>query len=95
MKYHIDVNKEYERNDISSFVQLLISTMFDNTNIAENIKRMVDDQYTYDVENHDNKTIIQENDYVESLEWSNEHAKGLLMISVAVKLHAGNRASQK
>ena len=86
MKYHIDVNKEYERNDIPSFVQLLMSTMFDNTNIAENIKRMVDDQYTYDVENHDNKTVIQENDYVESLEWSNEHAKGLLMISVAVKL---------
>ena len=27
MKYHIDVNKEYERNDISSFVQLLINTI--------------------------------------------------------------------
>ena len=81
MKYWIDVNPENDPRTRSDFIRMLYTILITDT-IYEKIKKMVEDNYRIDLA-QTNKDNIK---FSESLEFTNEHAKLLLIISIAIKI---------
>ena len=81
LKYWVDVNPENHPRRRSDFIELIYTSLITDT-IYDKIKRMVEDNYRIDLA-QTNKDNIK---FSESLEFTNEHAKLLLMISIAIKI---------
>lgn len=81
IKYWIDINPEDDPRRREDFIQLLFTTLITDT-IYDKIKKMVEDNYRIDLA-QTNKDNIK---FSESLEFTNEHAKLLLMISIVIKI---------
>lgn len=80
LKYWVDVNYD-EPRPREDFINLIYTSLITET-IYEKIKRMVEDNYRIDLA-QTNKDNIK---FSESLEFTNAHAKLLLMISIAIKI---------
>lgn len=79
MKFLLDVDKtKYGRKE---FIRL-IYTSFITPSIYKKVKRMVEDNYRIDLTQTNTENIK----YSESLEFTNEHAKLLLTISIIIKI---------
>lgn len=72
---------------IDGFIEFVHGELFsDDNHIAENIRRLTEDNYLDDVEKNDGRKKVNEREYLESLEFTNEHIKIILMISFAMKI---------
>lgn len=81
VKYWLDINPENDPRRRSDFIQILYTSLITDT-MYDKIKRMVEDNYRIDLA-QTNKDNIK---FSESLEFTNEHAKLLLMISIVIKM---------
>ena len=81
VKYWVDINPENDPRRRSDFIQILYTSLITDT-MYDKIKRMVEDNYRIDLA-QTNKDNIK---FSESLEFTNEHAKLLLMISIVIKM---------
>ena len=81
VKYWLDINPENYPRKRSDFIKLLYTSLITDT-MYDKIKRMVEDNYRIDLA-QTNKDNIK---FSESLEFTNEHAKLLLMISIVIKI---------
>jgi hypothetical protein len=72
-------NKSNERMSLPIFIQFVYNVLLTDS-ICDKIVDMVEDNYYVDVDNNTGKK------YNEALEFTNEHAKVLMQISVAMKL---------
>jgi len=81
MKYWIDINPNNLPRTRAEFIKMLYTTLITDS-IYEKIKRMVEDNYRIDLA-QTNKDNIK---FSESLEFTNTHAKMLLIISIAIKM---------
>ena len=90
IKYALDKNKLYNKDNMGAFIDFLYEVMFTPT-VVEKIVRLTNDNYKEDIEGEsDNKKKYQKNKkkYLESLEFTNQHVKILLSISFAMKMMA-------
>jgi hypothetical protein len=81
VKYWIDINPENDPRRRTDFINILYTSLITDT-IYDKIKKMVEDNYRIDLA-QTNKDNIK---FSESLEFTNEHAKLLLMISIVIKI---------
>lgn len=81
MKYHLDVNLHNEPRTRKEFINLIYTSLITPT-IYDKVKKMVDDNYRIDLSQTNTENIK----YSESLEFTNEHAKLLLVVSVIIKM---------
>lgn len=79
---------ETERDEyIDGFIKYVHEELFsDDNHIAEHIIQLSEDNYLDDVEKNDGKKKANEREYLESLEFTNEHIKIILMISFGMKI---------
>lgn len=79
---------EKKRDEIiDSFISFVYGELFESDNhIVENIKKLVYDNYLDDVEKNDGKKKHADKEYLESLEFTNEHVQLMLMISFGMKI---------
>ena len=80
IKHWIDVGNDRKRSR-KEFIKLLY-TMVITDSIYEKVKKMVDDNYRIDLTQTNTENIK----YSESLEFTNRHAKLLLLISIVIKI---------
>ena len=80
IKYLIDIDRDSVIGR-KQFIDMLFTSLITDT-IYEKVKRMVEDNYRIDLSQTNTENIK----YSESLEFTNEHAKLLLMISVIIKI---------
>lgn len=81
VKYWLDVNPDNEPREREDFINILYTSLITDT-MYDKIKKMVEDNYRIDLA-QTNKDNIK---FSESLEFTNEHAKLLLIISIAIKI---------
>lgn len=81
LKYHLDVNGDNEPRSRKEFIKLLYTILI-TPSIYEKVKKMVDDNYRIDLSQTNTENIK----YSESLEFTNTHAKLLLVISIIIKM---------
>ena len=97
IKYNIDKEKLFALSDdmseqkrleiIEAFIDFVHSELFsEDSHIAENISKLAEDNYLDDVEKNDGRKKGNDKEYLESLEFTNEHIKILMKISVAMKI---------
>ena len=97
IKYVIDKEKLFALDDdmteakrleiIEGFIDFIHSELFSEDNhIAENISQLAEDNYLDDVEKNDGKKKANDKEYLESLEFTNEHIKILMKISMGMKI---------
>ena len=79
MKYNLDVGKR--RRSRKEFIHLLYTTLI-TPSIYDKVKQMVEDNYRIDLAQTNTENIK----YSESLEFTNTHAKLLLLISIIIKI---------
>lgn len=89
LKYTIDEEDSYGKDDMEAFIDLIYDIMFTPT-MVEKIKRMVEENYLDDIESgsDDKKRYYKANEkkHLESLEFTNKHIKILLSISFGMKI---------
>lgn len=88
LKYSIDKLGIFKEEDSESLIQLVYELLFSESMINK-IHRFIDENYTDDIEGSSNKKYVGKNkEYLESLEFTNEHIKILLKISFGMKIIA-------
>lgn len=97
IKYVVDMEKAFALSEdmteakrleiIENFIDFVHTELFsDDSHIAENISKLAEDNYLDDVEKNDGRKKGNDKEYLESLEFTNEHIKILMKISVAMKI---------
>lgn len=97
IKYVVDMEKVFALSEdmteakrleiIENFIDFVHTELFsDDSHIAENISKLAEDNYLDDVEKNDGRKKGNDKEYLESLEFTNEHIKILMKISVAMKI---------
>nr|DAJ77541.1 MAG TPA: hypothetical protein [Caudoviricetes sp.] len=71
---------------IDGFISLMHNILFEDTSIAKNISKLVEDNYIDDIESSNSKG--EKKEYLESLEFTNAHVKLILKVSFAMKIIA-------
>ena len=88
VKYALDKNKEYNQDNMKAYIAFLYEVILTPT-IVDKIIRLTEDNYHEDIEaESDDKKKYQKNKkkYLESLEFTNQHVKILLSISLAMRI---------
>lgn len=81
-----DMSEDEKEKIIDGFIEFVHQELFaEDNHIKENIIKLVNDNYLDDVEKKTGKKN-NEKEYLESLEFTNEHVKLMLMISFAMKI---------
>ena len=81
IKYFIDLRPEIKDMKRTEFIELLYSQLITDS-IYEKVKKMVEDNYRVDLAS----TNVDNIKYSESLEFTNEHAKMLFVVSIIIKI---------
>lgn len=90
IKYALDKEKIYTKENMDSYIDFLYEVMFTPT-IVDRIIQLVEDNYLDDIEvDTDSKKKYLRNgkSHLESLEFTNQHIKILLQISFSMKIMA-------
>lgn len=91
LKYEIDKQKHFTKDNMGSLIEFIYDVIFTPT-LVEKIRNMVYDNYLDDIENtsSDDKRKYKKNEkkHLESLEFTNMHIKVLLRISMGIKIIA-------
>lgn len=80
--------RSFDESGVDGFIDLLYDVLFTRTMI-EKIRRLTEDNYMDDIESDDNDKkpyLKSEKKHLESLEFTNQHIKVLLCISMAIKI---------
>ena len=90
LKFASEIGKErtYDENGIDGFIDLIYEILFTPT-VIEKIRKLTDDNYNDDIESPDDDKkhyMKSEKKHLESLEFTNQHIKVLLCISMAIKI---------
>lgn len=85
LKFAVDKYKMYDASNPHAFIDLIYELIFTPT-MCEKICRMVDVNYLDDIESGRGKYKAGGNQYTKSLEFTNEHQKILLRISVGMRI---------
>ena len=88
IKYYLDIRKVFTPDNPDGLVQIIYDTIF-VPEIVEGIKEMVEINYLDDIERDSEKyrkNSTTGKEYLESLEFTNEHYKILLAISMGMKI---------
>ena len=81
MKYQLDINPTGKPIGRKEFINMIYTSLITPT-IYEKVKKMVEDNYRIDLSQTNTENIK----YSESLEFTNDHAKLLLVVSVIIKM---------
>lgn len=84
MKYLMDEKKAFDERNLTQLIDTLYGVFFSDR-VCDKIKQMVDDNYLDDIESGENPYKSSKK-YMKSLEFSNEHIKILLRISIGMKM---------
>lgn len=87
LKVELDKYKSFDAENMQELIDLIYELMF-HDRMVQKISQMVEDNYLDDIENNDTngKYKKESKQYLESLEFTNEHVKILLKISFGMKL---------
>ena len=87
IKYALDKEKKFNETNRQALIDLIYEILF-TPRMCEKIVRMVEDNYLDDIEkgDADGKYKKGNKEYLESLEFTNEHIKILLRISFGIKI---------
>lgn len=87
LKMELDKNKSFKEDNMEEFIATIYDLMFHERMVAK-IDRLVEDNYLDDIDSNDSngKYKKDSSQYLESLEFTNEHVKILLKISFGMKL---------
>ena len=87
IKYAIDKEKKFNAENKDALIDLIYEILF-TPRMCEKITKMVEENYLDDIEkgDEDGKYKKGNKDYLESLEFTNEHIKILLRISFGIKI---------
>ena len=88
VKFAIDKNKLYNKDNMKSYIDFIYDILFTPT-IVDKIVQMIEDSYIDDIEgttDYKKKYVKNEKKRLESLEFNNQHVKILLAISFGIKL---------
>lgn len=86
LKYALDEVKLYDGSNVHALIDLIYEIIFTDT-MCQKIRNMVEDNYLDDIERDTTKYKSTSNqDYLESLEFTNEHNKILLRISFGMRI---------
>lgn len=87
LKFEIDrVDTRYNKDNMEAFIDLIYELMFTDS-ICMKIRQMVDENYVDDIEKEDaSKYKKGGQEYLESLEFTNQHMVILLRVSFAMKI---------
>ena len=88
IKYALDKEKIFNEHNMNSYIDYIYEVMFSDT-LVEKIRKMVDENYLDDIESdteEKKKYLRNEKKHLESLEFTNQHIKILLMISFSMKI---------
>lgn len=87
LKVELDKYKQFNEDNMQELIDLIYSLMF-HERMVDKINRLVEDNYLDDIEANDSNGKYKKDakQYLESLEFTNEHVKILLKISFAMKL---------
>lgn len=82
-----DMSDNEREKLIDGFIEFVHGELFnEDNNIKENIIKLTEDNYLDNVEKKSEGKKVNEKDYLESLEFTNEHVKLMLTISFAMKI---------
>lgn len=85
-KFLIDRDHMFTAENMRSMIDFIYCKLFTDS-MVEKINRMVEDNYTDDIEqNKTGKYVAGEKKHLESLEFTNEHVKIFLAISFGIKI---------
>ena len=90
LKFTLDNEKRFNEENMKSFIDFIYEVMF-TPSMIDKIYQIVDDNYLEDIESDTEakkKFLKNEKKHLESLEFTNQHAKALLRISFGMKLMA-------
>ena len=85
IKYALDKERVFNETNTSALIDMIYEILF-TPRLCEKITRMVEENYLDDIEKGDGKKYKKNKDYLESLEFTNEHIKILLRISFGIKI---------
>ena len=87
LKYALDKERKFNETNTEALIDLIYEIMFTDR-LCEKITRMVEENYLDDIEKGDESGKYKKNnkEYLESLEFTNEHIKILLRISFGIKI---------
>ena len=88
IKYALDKEKIFNEHNMQSYIEYIYEVMFTDT-LIEKVRKMVDENYLDDIEcdtEEKKKYLRNEKKHLESLEFTNQHIKILLMISFSMKI---------
>lgn len=89
IKYALDKERLYDETSMDAYIDFLYEVMFRDT-LVEKIYQLTEDNYIDDIDSstEEKKKYLKsgEKKHLESLEFTNEHVKGLLRISFATKI---------
>ena len=88
LKYSLDKQKKFNEENMDAFIDFIYEVLFTPT-MVEKIVKLVNDNYIGDIESStdDKKKYIKSmKKHLESLEFTNQHVKILLMISFGIKI---------
>ena len=86
LKYELDKERRFNADNQQQLIDLIYEVLFTDT-IVDKIKRLVNDNYLDDIESDvDNKYTSERKKHLESLEFTNQHVKIMLAISVGMKI---------
>lgn len=88
IKYSLDKKKMFNADNMDAYIKFIYEVMFTES-MVEKINRIVEENYLDDIEttpDDKDKYIKNEKKHLESLEFTNQHVKILLMISFGMKI---------
>lgn len=88
IKYALDKERLFDESSMDAYIDFLYEVIFRDT-LIEKIYRITEDNYIDDIDTtaEDKKKYMKgDKKHLESLEFTNEHVKGLLRISFATKI---------
>lgn len=87
IKFALDKNRLYTEEDMDAYIDFLYQVLF-RESMVEKIYKMAEENYLDDIDTpkDDKRKYKFDKKHLESLEFTNEHVKGLLRISMAVKI---------
>lgn len=87
LKVELDKYKSFDKDNMQELIDLVYQLMF-HESMVDKISRLVEDNYLDDIDSNDSTGRYKKDakQYLESLEFTNEHVKILLKISFGMKL---------
>lgn len=85
IKYALDKERVFNETNTQALIDMIYEILF-TPRLCEKITRMVEENYLDDIEKGDGKKYKKNKDYLESLEFTNDHIKILLRISFGIKI---------